>query len=125
MAKITSFRDLVAWQEAHKLVLDIYELLKDFPKNEKFSLTNQIQRSAISITSNIAEGFGRRTAKDKIQFYSVARGSLAEVESQMLTACDLEYISGQNEWCSSERNKQAVKVDKLITGLIKSAQDWK
>jgi len=123
-SKILSFKDLIAWQEAHKLVLDVYRILKVFPRDEQFALTNQLQRSAVSITSNIAEGFSRKTAKDKVRFYGIARGSLSEVESQIITACDLGYIRNKEEWCSIVRNHQVVKVDKLITGLIKSARDW-
>jgi four helix bundle protein len=78
--KIKEFTDLIAWQEAHKLVLQIYELTKEFPKDELFGLTSQIRRSAISITSNIAEGFGRQKYGEKIQFYYIAQGSITELK---------------------------------------------
>lgn len=70
--KIKSFTDLRAWREGHKLVLMIYKETENFPSKEIFSLTNQMRRAAISITSNIAEGFSRNTAKEKYQFYSMA-----------------------------------------------------
>ena len=70
--KIQSFTDLYAWQEGHKLVIAVYKVTKEFPKEEMFGLTSQIIRCAISITSNIAEGFSRGTSKDKVQFYCIA-----------------------------------------------------
>jgi len=76
--KIESFTDLIVWQEGHSLVIKIYCVTKNFPKEEIFSLINQMKRAAISITSNIAEGFGRQTLKEKIQFYYMSQGSLTE-----------------------------------------------
>lgn len=77
MAKITSFTDLEAWRIGHSLVLRIYKATKLFPREEQFGLISQMQRAAVSITSNIAEGFSRRGAKEKIQFYYLALGSFA------------------------------------------------
>jgi len=73
--KIKSFTDLDTWKEGHKLVLLIYESTKFFPKEERFALTDQIRRAAVSITSNIAEGFSRQSLREKIQFYSISKGS--------------------------------------------------
>ena len=73
--KIKSFTDLDTWKEGHKLVLLIYESTKSFPKEERFALTDQIRRAAVSITSNIAEGFSRQSLREKIQFYSISKGS--------------------------------------------------
>jgi four helix bundle protein len=75
MEKIRSFRDLDVWKEGHKLVLEIYKITKNFPKEEMFGLSNQLKRAAVSITSNIAEGFSRKSLKEKIQFYSMAKAS--------------------------------------------------
>jgi len=91
-SKIKSFTDLKAWQEAHKLVLMIYKISKSFPKEEIFGLTSQIRRAAISITSNIAEGFSRKSYLEKIQFYFTSLGSLSEVQSQLLIAKDVNYF---------------------------------
>jgi four helix bundle protein len=81
--KITSFNDLKAWQESHVLVVMIYKITDTFPDREKFGLTNQLRRAVISVTSNIAEGFGRQTNKEKVQFYYHANGSLLEIKSQL------------------------------------------
>ena len=76
MNKIKSFTDLTAWKEGHKLVLLIYKLTKKFPKEESYGLTDQIRRCSVSITSNIAEGFSRKSQKEKLQFYHMSLGSL-------------------------------------------------
>ena len=79
--KIKTFRDLISWQEGHNLVLMIYEVTKTFPREEAFGLTTQLRRAAVSCTSNIAEGFSRLTANDKAHFYTMALGSLTEIQS--------------------------------------------
>lgn len=117
--KITSFTKLDTWKEGHQLVLSIYATTKIFPKDELFSLTNQIRRAAVSITSNIAEGFSRNSWKEKMQFYATARGSLTEVENQLLIARDVGYI--QRDVFSDLANR-CVRVGKLITGLIKKSK---
>jgi len=92
MSKITSFTNLIAWQESHKLVVQIYKVTQIFPKEETFGLTNQIRRATVSISSNIAEGFSRTTLIDKNRFYIMAKGSLTEVQSQLLIARDVNYL---------------------------------
>jgi four helix bundle protein len=117
--KIQSFTDLNAWQEAHSLVLKIYELTKKFPKEEQFGLTNQIRRAVVSITSNIAEGFSRRSYKEKSQFYSMALGSLTEVQNQLLIARDILYITRTEFSLLAEKT---VIVSKLLNGLIRKSK---
>lgn len=119
---IKSFTDLFAWQEAHKLAVAIYESTKSFPKTEDFGLTNQIRRSAVSVTSNIAEGFGRRTAADRIHFYDMSRASLAELQSQLLIARDVLYLADDN---FKELANASVTVHKILTGLINSTRGGK
>lgn len=114
--KIQSFTDLYAWQEGHKLVIMIYKITKDFPKDEVFGLISQMKRCVISITSNIAEGFSRNTNKDKIQFYCVAHGSLTELQNQLLAARDVGYLNKKDFLRIAD---QTVVVHKLITGLKK------
>lgn len=118
--KITSFTGLIAWQEAHKLVLMIYTVTKTFPKEEMYSLIDQIRRCAISISSNIAEGFSRQSKKEKSQFYFIAKGSLTELQNQLLVAKDVGYLM-KTEFTSIA--EQTVTVHKLLNGLIKSAKN--
>lgn len=91
--KIKDFTDLIVWKEGHKLVLMIYDATNNFPKNERFGLVSQMRRCAVSITSNIAEGFGRKGYKEKLQFYYVSSGSLSELKNQTLIAKDVKYLS--------------------------------
>lgn len=118
--KIKSFTDLTAWKEAHELVLQVYRVTISFPDNEKFGLTNQIRRSAVSISSNIAEGFSRKSKKEKLQFYYQARGSLTELQNQLLIAKDVSYIKHPD---FQEIANQTVSVSKLINSLIKYIQN--
>lgn len=113
------FTNLIVWQEAHKLVIQIYTCTKLFPRSEIFALANQMQRAAVSTTSNIAEGFGRWSHRDKKHFYQQARGSLLELQSQVLVARDLKYI---DEMLSSEILEKIEKTNIILLGLIKSVQ---
>jgi len=112
--KIKNFTDLNAYKEAHELVLIIYKFTAKFPKEERYSLIDQMRRAAVSITSNIAEGFSRNTAKDKYQFYTLAQGSLTELQSQLLISRDLSYLTKED---FSQIANQTVIVNKLINGL--------
>jgi four helix bundle protein len=118
--EIKSFTDLNAWRKGHELVLQIYKITKIFPKSEIFSLTSQIQRCAVSITSNIAEGFCRQSFKDKIQFYAISQGSVAELQNQLLIARDIGYIDNT---AFTHLADKTVIVHKLLTGLIKSSRN--
>ncbi len=113
--KITDFKDLVAWQKAHRLAVDIYKSTESFPKSEQFGLTNQIRRAIVSVGSNVAEGFGRRTKADRVHFYDVARASLHEVQAQLLIARDVGYL-GADAYANIE--EKTVECHKILTGLI-------
>ena len=117
--KIKSFTDLDTWKEAHKLVLMIYKTTKTFPKEELFGLTSQMRRAAVSITSNIAEGFSRQSYSEKIQFYSIAQGSTTELQNQLLIAKDVGYLTQKD---FDEIASQSVIVHKLLNGLIKKSK---
>ena len=117
--KIRSFTDLKTWQEGHKFVLMMYKLTRAFPKEELFSLTNQLRRAGVSITSNIAEGFNRRSASEKIHFYHIALGSLTESQNQLLIARDIGYLALD---IFKEVAEQTVLVSKLLNGLIKATK---
>jgi len=112
---IKDFRDLYAWQTSHELAVKTYTLTKHFPASEQFGLTNQIRRAVVSVASNIAEGFGRRTTADRLHFYGMARASLHEVQAQLLIAKDVAYLDAKDykilEDCS-------IDCHKILTGLI-------
>lgn len=90
---ISSYRDLVVWQRAIQLCLDVYGATKSFPVEERFGLTNQLRRAAVSVPSNIAEGYGRGSQADYLRFLRTARGSLAEIDTQLLIARGLGLLS--------------------------------
>ncbi len=116
---ITSYKDLVAWQKAFQIGLEIYRVSGVFPPDERFCLTSQIRRSAVSIASNIAEGFGRGSAKDYLRFLRVARGSMYEVETQLLFALELGYLEGERH-AAVQRGVE--EVGRLLGGLIRSVE---
>lgn len=117
--KIKSFTDLNAWKEGHKLVLAIYKIIKSFPSEERFGLIDQMRRCVVSITSNIAEGFSRKTKKEKAQFFYMALGSVTELQNQLLIARNLGYFKKDDFKRIAD---QTVIVSKLLNGLIKSAK---
>ena len=119
--KIRTFKDLDAWKEGHVLVLLIYKLTKQFPKDEVFGLVSQMRRAAVSITSNIAEGFARSSFKEKAQFYSIAKGSVTELENQLLISKDIGYITA-NEFISTE--EKALRVNRIVHGLIQGSKKF-
>ena len=119
-AKIKTFTDLTAWKKAHELVVNIYKLTEDFPKSEMFSLVDQMRRCGVSISSNIAEGFSRQGSKEKIQFYYVSKGSLTEIQNQLLIARDVGYL---NNKLFNELAGQTVEVGRLLIGLIRSIKN--
>ncbi len=89
------YKELIVWQKSRTLVKNIYDRTKIFPKEEQYGLTNQIRRAVVSIPSNIAEGYNRQSDKEFVRFLSIAKGSAAEVETQIILAQDLGYISAE------------------------------
>lgn len=118
---IKDFTDLETWRKAHELALMIYKATEKFPKSESFGLISQIQRAAVSITSNIAEGFGRQTIKEKIQFYYQAQGSLTEVKNQLILSKDLNYISGPE---FDKMMDTLIISHKLLQGLLRKTKSF-
>lgn len=106
--------DLEAWKESIKLVKNVYKITEKFPQNELFGLTSQARRAAISVPSNIAEGNARSSAKESLRFMDIALGSLAELETQLIIAQELNYIKS----CDNEI-KNIKKVNALLKGLRK------
>jgi len=113
--KIRSFTDLLVWQYGHQLVIVVYRITKTFPKEEKYSLSDQMKRAVTSIISNIAEGFGRQGYKEKIQFYYLAQGSLTELKNQILIARDVGYLENTDFRILVE---QSNSTHQLLQGLI-------
>ena len=115
MATIKSFEELIIWQEARKFANDIYKLTKKYPQEEMYGLISQMRRSAVSIMSNIAEGFDRRTTREFISFLVIARASISEVQNNLYISLDLNYINNEDFKIYYD---YARKIAKLINGLI-------
>ena len=117
--KIQNFWDLNAWQEGEKLAILAYEITKAFPREEMYSLTDQIRRATVSIPANIAEGFGRETYKDKTHFYIMAQGSVYELQSHLLIAKKLSYLREDN---FQQVFDLSLKAHRILSGLIKKSR---
>jgi four helix bundle protein len=111
------FRDLLVWQKAMKLAETVYVLSKNFPSDERFGLTSQIRRCAVSVPSNIAEGSKRKTKKDFAQFLRIASGSLAELETQCILASTLLSVEIVSEL------EQVKEVQRMLEGLLKKMDE--
>jgi four helix bundle protein len=120
--EVKSFHDLVAWQKAMELVTEIYKMSQKFPKEEIFGLTSQIRRAAVSIPSNIAEGRGKSSPGEFQQFLYHAKGSLAEVETQLIIATNLGYIEVQEV---SHAKELIDRTGKLLSGLLSAIKKSK
>lgn len=112
-----NYRDLIVWQRAIELVVEIYRITRTFPKEELYCLTSQMRRAAISIPSNIAEGQGRRTRKEFANFLSIAHGSLREIETQLIIAQQLQYNTLINLEAALNR---CAEIGRLLNGLSNS-----
>ena len=120
--EIKTFEDLEAWKIAHKLVLEVYRITKELPKDELYGVVSQLRRAALSITSNIAEGFSRYHYNDKIRFYYSARGSGSEVKNCLILSRDLNYIIKEDCRVLLSDCEEVLKV---INGLIRSIEKQK
>src|SRR5215207_7812505 len=117
---LKDFKDLIAWQKAMDLVERVYKATVKYPKEECYGLTSQTRRAAVSIPSNIAEGQGRQTTKDFVHFLSIAYGSLREVETQLVIASRLNYITTDMLQGLLDR---AGEVGRLVNGLSQSLSE--
>ena len=116
---VQSFKDLIAWQKSIDLVADIYDATKSFPKDEVYALTNQLRRAAVSVPSNIAEGQGRFSTSEFRHFLGTARGSLFEVQTQLVIAARLGYLPQQKADALLERSAE---VARIVHGLVSSLE---
>jgi four helix bundle protein len=117
MGDLKSYKDLIVWQKSIAMVTAVYELVKSFPDTEKFGLTSQIKRCSVSVPSNIAEGYGRATTKYYIQFLRTSRGSLFELETQLLIGKNLKYIND-----SEQIDNAITEISKMLNSLIKKLE---
>jgi four helix bundle protein len=115
---VKSYKDLEVWQKSVALVTEIYALTKKFPDDEKFGLTNQVRRAAVSVPSNISEGSERKSTQDFIRYINIAAGSLAEVQTQLIIAENLGYIK-----LNSEINEKIQHVQAMLGALRKALQN--
>lgn len=118
--KIRNFRDLKVWQKGHILVVAIYKITKKFPQEERFGIIDQLRRAGVSVTSNLAESFGRGTLNNKGHFYTMALGSLFEIQNQLLISRDVGYL--KPEECKS-LFLDTIEISKMCSGLIKSLKN--
>jgi len=123
MSEIKSYKDLLIWEKGIEIVALTYKIVSSFPKDELYALSSQIKRSSISISSNIAEGYGRQSTQNYIQFIKIARGSLCELETQLLVAKKLDFI--QDEKLFSELINQITEESKMINSFLNKLEKSK
>ncbi|OVE78962.1 hypothetical protein BVY00_01520 [bacterium G20] len=120
MEKIQTFEQLIAWQKAQDIAVLIYKVTKEFPPDESYTLIDQMRRAINSVSANIAEGFGRKTPKDKLQFYNIAYGSLLEVKNYLYLAERLGYITNLSK---DNFIDDVIDIQKLINALMRSVKN--
>lgn len=120
MAQIITFKDLLVWQKAHELTILIYTTTKDFPTEERYGLVSQMRRAAVSVASNIVEGFRRKSLKDSINFYNIADASLEELKYQILLCFDLHLVG---EYNFKKLMNLAEETSKMLYGWIKKCKE--
>ncbi len=121
MAKIESFTGLNVWQEGHRLVIAIYRTTEAFPKAETYSLVDQMRRAAASVTANVAEGWGRQTYKERLQYCYLAQGSLTELKNFLLIARDVAYLEQKD---FGDLAQQANLTHKLLQGFLQKTKSF-
>lgn len=117
---LKNYKELKVWQKSYQFCLDVYRLTKTFPKEEQYTLTSQTRRSALSIPSNIAEGYGRKTTTEYIYALYIAYGSNCELETQLQLSSDLGYIKVEK---AKELQQQIGEVERMLKALIRSLEN--
>jgi four helix bundle protein len=117
---LRNYKELKVWQKSYQLCLEIYKATKTFPKNEGFGLTSQMRRAALSIPSNIAEGYGRKTTPEYLRSLYIAYGSTCELETQILLSGDLGYLNTES---LPELQRDIGEVERMLKSLIKSLEN--
>ncbi len=121
--KLKSYKDLISWQKSILLVEEIYLLTSKFPAEERFGIISQLRRAAISISSNIAEGYGRKSVKEYLQFYSISYGSALEIETQLIIAKKLRLAAIENFVKSEQLLEEVSKM--LYTMVFKRKEEMR
>lgn len=116
MKKIKTYRELIVWEKSISLVNQIYKVSKQFPNDENFGLTSQLRRSAVSVPSNIAEGYGRNSLNDYIRFLNISVGSLYEIQTQIEIAFNLEYVEKRH---FEELYENTKEIERMMSSLIR------
>jgi four helix bundle protein len=116
---LRNFKELKVWQKSYALCLKVYKMTNSFPREEVYGLTSQIRRAAVSVPSNIAEGYGKRTTSDYIRSLYIAYGSACELETQVLLSNDLGYVKAKEKERFGEKLGE---VERMLKALIKSLQ---
>jgi four helix bundle protein len=114
---MSDYRNLIVWKRAHAFALEVYFSTRSFPDSERFGLTTQLRRAAISVVSNIAEGWGRHETRDQVRFLKMARGSICEIECQFLLSRDVVYLR-LGDW--EKLDSSCREIGKMLNGLIRS-----
>jgi four helix bundle protein len=117
---LRNYKELKVWQKAYQLCLEVYKITKGFPKEERYGLTSQIRRSAVSVPSNIAEGYGRKTTPEYIRSLYFAYGSNCELDTQISLSGDLGYMKAQEK---EMLQRNIGEVERMLKALIKSLED--
>ncbi len=120
MSEIKSYRDLLVWQKSMHLVTDVHRVTCSFPKEEQYGLTSQIRRCAVSIPSNIAEGYGRRTTNDYLRFLCIATGSLFELQTQLEIGNNLEFLKVSDYECLYELSRE---MERMLSSLMRRLRE--
>ena len=117
-----SFENVIAWQKAHQFVLSVYRITRTFPEDERFGLTSQFRRAAVSIEANIAEGYKKLSKADKLRFMNIAQGSLEECRDYILLSRDLDYIGAESFQTLHDDIEMASKfLNSYCKGIINNA----
>jgi four helix bundle protein len=117
MAEIKTHKDLIVWQKSVTFVTEIYKITSSFPDDEKFGITSQLRRAAVSIPTNISEGAARHSRKEYVQFLYISLGSVSEIDTLLLIVGNLKYSDAEE---LSKLQRQAEEIKKMLTSLIKS-----
>jgi len=118
--RVRSYKDLDAWRAGVRLVKSVYGISRSFPSDERFGLVSQVRRASVSVPSNIAEGWGRGSTQEYLRFLRMARASLFEVETQLIIAQELEFVTSEQV---NEVQQEASEAGRILTGLIKSIEN--